>query len=299
MGIRTRYYLLEESGALKRVARRIVDDLAFGADAITEYAGTRQRVIQVLVESEDRKPIQILDVTGSYWSFDEAGRVDVSLRRTAGEWMAFAFSAHRNDSSGTVVDLVPELKRKELHARHRWTVSQEILDRIAADIWPGINGPAAPDVSAVKGKRPRKPPMTWEGQQALDAIGLKVMNIDHELGKLTEPALKGLALEAERHGSFEDEALWRGIAEHAKHRRAILAAHRTGRGEWYAVIEVFRRESAHSDRVVAEAYAKGKNRDEAVVAGRRLMVEKADWLGPELRIDISLYSALEWQPEDE
>ena len=45
---------------------------------------------------------------------------------------------------------------------------------------------------------------------------MKVMNIDYELGKLTEPALKGLAFEAERHGSFEDQALWRGIAEHAK-----------------------------------------------------------------------------------
>ena len=110
-----------------------------------------QRVIQVLVDSENRKPIQILDVTGSFWTFDEAGKVDVSLRRTAGEWMNFAFSAHRNDSSGTLVDLVPEMKRKELHARHRWTVSQEILDRIAADIWTGINGPA-PDVLCGQGE---------------------------------------------------------------------------------------------------------------------------------------------------
>ena len=37
-GIRTRYYLLEESGALKRVARRIVDGLASGADTILKYA---------------------------------------------------------------------------------------------------------------------------------------------------------------------------------------------------------------------------------------------------------------------
>ena len=47
----------------------------------------------------------------------------------------------------------------------------------------------------------------------LDAIGVKVSSIDYELGKLTEPALKGLAFEAERHGSFEDEPLWRG-ADH-------------------------------------------------------------------------------------
>ena len=53
---------------------------------------------------------------------------------------------------------------------------------------------------------------------------------------LSEAGLRGFAFEAERHGSYEDEALWQGIAGHARRRRAILAARRTGRGEWYAVV---------------------------------------------------------------
>lgn len=300
MGIRTRYYLLEEGGALKRVARRVVDGLAFGTDAIPDYAGTRQRVVQVLVDVEDRTPIQILDVTGTFWNFDDKGRIDLSLRRSTGEWLDFAWSrnARGNKGDGRVVDLVPELRRKELYAKHRWTVSQEDVDRIAADLWPGIHG-EAPAIGVVKGKERRRPPMTWEGNKALQEIGSRVLGIDHQISVLSEPALKGLEFEAERHGTFEDQALWRGIAEHVKTRRAILAAHRTGRGEWYAVIEAFYRESALTDRSVAEAYVKGKNRVEAVALGRKLIAEKAEWLDTDVRLHISLYSALEWQPEEE
>ena len=65
------------------------------------------------------------------------------------------------------------------------------------------------------------------------------------------------------------------------------------------MIEAFKREDAQTSRVVAEAHAKAKSQHEAVEAGRRLMAKKADWLGPGIRIDVSLYSALEWHPEDE
>ena len=49
---------------------------------------------------------------------------------------------------------------------------------------------------------------------------------------VSDEALREHDGHSEPHGSFEDQALWRGIADHARHRRAILAAHRTGRGEW-------------------------------------------------------------------
>lgn len=60
------------------------------------------------------------------------------------------------------------------------------------------------------------------------------------LDGLTERALKGLAFEGIRSGMWEDETPRRGVADEAKRLEAIRAAHRIGRGEWYAVIEVAR-----------------------------------------------------------
>ena len=54
---------------------------------------------------------------------------------------------------GAVVDLVPEIKRRDLDARDRWTLTADDLDKIAADLWPGVHG-QAPEVSTVKGAKP-------------------------------------------------------------------------------------------------------------------------------------------------
>ena len=93
--------------------------------------------------------------------------------------------------------------------------------------------------------------------------------------------MRGFKFEAVRHGSYEDEALSLGVAEHARHRRAILAARRMGRGECYAVVRAVQDNEYRRERVVAQAHAKANSQHEAVEAGRRLAVERADWLGPE------------------
>ena len=35
-----------------------------------------------------------------------------------------------------------------------------------------------------------------------------------------------------------------------------------------------------------------------LTAGRRLMAEKADWVGPDNEISVNLRSALEWRPDE-
>ena len=291
MGISTRLYILEPDGALKRIPMRVVNGLVFGADAVPAYAGTSQRIVQVLIENEDGRPVQILDVTGSIWSFDADGKVDRSLRRAADKFFDAAYAEKAQDQAGRIVSLVPELKRRELEARYRWAVTQEIVDRIAADIWPGIYGPA-PEIASVKGKALRRPPLSWQARDTLLEIGKNLDEIDRELLYLSEPGLRGLAFEAERTATTEHEALWRGVAGHARHRRAVLAAHRTGRGDWYAVVTSLRREQGR-ERVIDVADVRVNTQKEAIAAGARLMAEKAHWLGPDVRLSVVIVSALE------
>ena len=101
--------------------------------------------------------------------------------------------------------------------------------------------------------------------------------ITGKLDGLSERSLKGLAFEAARTSILQEEALYKGVAEEAKRLEAIRAAYRTGRGEWYAVVEVARasRDYPHVWEEVAVAHEKCSSRKAAVEAGRRLMAEKA------------------------
>lgn len=298
MGITSRIYLFPEDGSLRRVSQRVADKMPFGGDAILEFAGTKQRVAQVVIENDDRRPLRILDARGIYWNFNDEGRIDEDFRERFVEFMEAGATAARAKRA-TVVDLVPEIKKRELQARTEWTLTAEDLDRIAADLWPGIHGPA-PDVSPVKGKRLRKPPLTNEARWAMERIETHVSSIRHELSGLSERALKGLAFEGQRLGLWEEEMLWRGISDECKRLEAIRAAHRTGHGEWYAVIEVARPIADKPNLIeqVAVLHTKCATRSDAIETGRLMMADRSGWLDAGTEIEVSIRSALEWRPEE-
>ncbi len=191
-----RHYLFPEDGSLRRVAQRLADELLFGRDAVPEFAGTRQRLALVVVENQDGRLARILDARGSYWQFDAEDRIDEDLRERWAEHLDTGRAAARAKRSA-VIDLLPEIKRREIEARNTWTLTADDLDSIAADLWPGVHGPAD-EVSSVKGKAPKKPPLTSEARWALDDIAKHVNAITGKLNGLSERSLKSLAFEAAR-----------------------------------------------------------------------------------------------------
>ena len=238
MGISFRFYAFPDDGSLRRIPKRIANDLGVSDEAVPEFAGSRQRIAQVILEIDDGRPARIMDARGFFWTFDAQGRLEDDVHASFHLRMD-AEEAARRGRAGRVVSLLPEIKRKEQIARDNWTLSAEDLDRIAADLWPGVHGPAD-EVTSVKGKNPKRPPLTYEAKHALQRLVDSVFQINGILDGLSERALKGLAFEATRSSTFQDEALWQGISEEAKRREQIRAAHRTGRGEWYAVLEIAR-----------------------------------------------------------
>jgi hypothetical protein len=53
-----RFYLFAEGG-LQRISHRLMEGLAHGRDAMPQFAGTRQKVANVLVELDNAKPLNI------------------------------------------------------------------------------------------------------------------------------------------------------------------------------------------------------------------------------------------------
>ena len=75
-----RFYLFAADGP-QRISQRVVDGLCQGEDAMPQFANTKQKVATVVVELENGKPARILEATGSFFDFDNKGKVQESLMR--------------------------------------------------------------------------------------------------------------------------------------------------------------------------------------------------------------------------
>ena len=294
MALSLRSYLFEEDGTIKRVPRRVVEGLIFGNDAMLQYANTVQRVAAVIVENEDGKPLRVVSAEGSFWTFDEDGKIDEGLRQAAAVAMDLL---PLKPSSGKIVSLSPSLKRRQFRQQHRWDLSKEHLDLIAADVWPSEYDRDA-KISVATGKEPRKPPLTYEAKEALREIEPAIAVMKSKLERLSEPALKGLAFQARDKAEFEND-LWAGLAVDCDHVREIKVRRRTGRGSWYAVVEAERTLPGQDfTEVDVLALEKCEGRKAAVIAARRLLKENADTLSEYTSIRTALYCELEWSPAD-
>lgn len=295
MAITARYFVFEADGSLKHVPRRVSEGLHLGEDTIPAYAGTTQRVAEVILDNEEGKPVRIRDARGLYWRFEDDGRLNDDKRVEFGRW----YDPLRERPSGKVVDLRPDLERKKWERKHRWDVTAEDLDRITAAVWPWTADEGEGGIQAVKGTARKAPPMTRDGEDAFRKIRNAIHDIDFALEKLSEPALKGLAHELRRVGRLYrgDQAYYEAAAAEADKVREIRARHRTGRGAWYATVKVWlHNEERTSSEVIDSIEERHGSRPAALEAGRRLIVEHAHRFDRHITVEAEVISELEWSP---
>jgi hypothetical protein len=118
MSLAVRFYLFAEDG-LQRISHRLMEGLAHGKDAIPQYAGTKQKVANVLVEIDNAKPVKIHRADGSFLTFDENGQVHKDLVASGFAAMETYRALERSNRTamGKVVDLSPKLKSRKMGAR--------------------------------------------------------------------------------------------------------------------------------------------------------------------------------------
>jgi len=296
MSLSVRFYLFADDG-LQRISQRLMHGLALGNDAMLQYAGTKQKAADVIIEVENGKPIRIAKADVNFLTFDKKGQVHRDLQ--AGGMQAIetfaALERSQRQAPSKVVDLAPKLKREKWERDNRWTLSKQDLDLISDDIWKRKRA-VAPKVQQAKGVTPKPPVMTFEAKQAIREIQTHLFGIDGKMEFLTEPALKGFAFEARRLAKDDfDNAVWRGVAEAADRRREILARYRTGSGVWYASVDVIRWDnSRHTGKSESFAHEKCNSKKEAEEAARRLLAENAKYFSAESSVEARVVCDLEW-----
>jgi hypothetical protein len=296
MSLSVRFYLFADDG-VQRISQRLMQGLAHGNDAMPQYAGTKQKAADVIVEVENGKPVRIAKADGNFLTFDKKGQVHRDLVASGMEAMeTFAALEHAGRKpSSKVVDLAPKLKREKWERDNRWTLSKQDLDLISDDIWKRKRA-ASPKVQQAKGVVAKPPTVTFEAKEAIREIQTHIFGIDGKMEFLTEPALKGFAFEARRLAKNDfDNAVWRGIADAADRRREILARYRTGSGVWYASVDVIHWDnSRHTGKSESFAHEKCNSKKEAEQAARRLLAENAKYFSAENSVEARVVCDLEW-----
>jgi hypothetical protein len=65
MSLGVRFYLFPDEG-LQRLSQRVMQGLVRGQDAMPQFAGTKQKIADVVVEMDKARPVKIARVDGSY-----------------------------------------------------------------------------------------------------------------------------------------------------------------------------------------------------------------------------------------
>lgn len=291
MGLSLRYYLFPEGAAPLRLSKRLVQGLIDGTDRAPQYANTKQRVLEVVLESDDRKPVQILDANGAYWVFDGDGDIGDGLRESVRDAMDLAFDRPRE--SGVVVSLEPKRRRKELKDRNRWVPTSAELDLVAADIWP--KG-AADRLHAGKGVAPKTPPLTYDAERAMEESSKDFFLVEHQIGRLKAPSLKGFAFEARRRSQEGDHPeLYNALAEMADNRLERLRARSSSKGAWYAWVSLTRWDDTNVGEETFFVSKKCDGRATAEKVAAELVREHAGKITYDTSIDSGVQTELDWR----
>jgi hypothetical protein len=144
----------------------------------------------------------------------------------------------------------------------------------------------------------KPPPIPAEARRALTEASVQMERIRLELEGLSEAALKGLVYEIRENNG--DDPLMLGVAAAADRKREILRRYRTGRGEWFAIVEACEWEDPFRNRGESRILAQAKcaSRPAAVAEASRLLVEHAGKFSERTSIEARVLCDLEMSEED-
>lgn len=287
------YYIFPEGCEPLRLPKQLVASLVAGQGAIPQYAGTQQKIIDAVIQMDDGKPIKLLDVDAYVWIFDNDGRIVDGVQ----DARDLVRGSLRASNSGTVVELESHAKKRELNQKYRWDPGKSEINKIIADTWPKQK---TDRLKYVKGVSKRKPPLTYDARHSLDEISSIMWKIPHQIGRLKEPSLRGFAFEARKLSEEDPDypELYAAIADMADYQIELSRRKRTGKGIWYAVVNVMHWDDAFGQHIETH-HQRCCDRKEAVCAARQLLTEYAPRLDHNITIETELLTDLEWQRRGE
>ena len=134
MGLGGRIFVFDDDDNLRRVSVKKFTQLFLrpkSSEPFPEFANQRVRYAFVMIEFENKKPIEIFYVQYSIVKFDEKGKLDIDERDRADQLSFDATSSYKPKiSSSSVIDAKKLFSHKRYQNEFRWQPSPEIEEAI-------------------------------------------------------------------------------------------------------------------------------------------------------------------------
>jgi hypothetical protein len=130
-GWSARYYLCRDDQVSLRIPNTLHAELAAGALKLPEFAGTRQKILEVFVGTERGKPV-LLEARGSIYSFTSDGSLDL---QSAAETLGSIVEGPRpRRVQADVIDIGPTVRHKRWVRDQSWQPTAKMLTTIRDDL---------------------------------------------------------------------------------------------------------------------------------------------------------------------
>jgi hypothetical protein len=135
-----RYYLWAKDGPW-RITHQLHSDLVSGKVALRQYAGTKQKIVEVFIRKVRGRPV-IVEARGTFYCFDARGRLDVSSQAEAAAIAVDGSKARAVQDN--VFDIGPAVRHHRWTDEHIWKPSTSVLREISADLEVHSRAPRSP-----------------------------------------------------------------------------------------------------------------------------------------------------------
>ena len=138
MGLGTRIFIVNHDDTLKRMSLKRYHRL-FRRDPeerFLEYAGKRIRYVLVVLELENRKPVEILRIQYSYFAFDPEGRLQEDEREKKARLSMDMLKPMQSEQElNHVIDARYKFAKKRFNREYRWEPPPELEAAISKAIF--------------------------------------------------------------------------------------------------------------------------------------------------------------------
>jgi hypothetical protein len=128
--ISVRYYLWSPEGP-QRITERLHRELFERDVAMPQFAGTKQKVLEVFVQ-RPTKMHHSISARGVVYPFDADGFLNVKVLALEGSLEISRFRS----APANILDLSPSIKRRRFQEQYTWKPSKTMLDDVRNDIEP-------------------------------------------------------------------------------------------------------------------------------------------------------------------
>ena len=138
MGIGTRIFIVNDDDTLKRMPMKRHNRLIKrdSDERFLEYAYKRIRYVLVVLELENRKPVEILRIQYSYFAFDSQGHLREDVRKKKARLSMDMIKPMQSDQEPNhVVDAGYKFAKKRFDSEYRWRPSPELEAAIFSAIF--------------------------------------------------------------------------------------------------------------------------------------------------------------------